>query len=217
MTKPSKHGSDGWVRLLAIVVPREIRRQFVGELMAERTEMREQGVPPWRIKLRTIGALMVGLVQHAPLVEVDPEEGPTSAAERAGTIGWLLWRASGPILFLGYAFSITALVVLGVLALIGCFACIGAVVVLSHEHYGERAARALNAVLGGLATVLSLMLVAGIVASLLVAVSAALGATGLGAFSMKALAFFSICLCGAICLSGWVPREWEPTRIIRHR
>jgi len=217
MNSTSTLGSDGWVRRLSVVVPFGIRRQFLGELMVERSEMRAEGSANWRIRLHTFFALLIGLVQHVPLVErCKSEEEPPAVSEKAAGVGWLLWRASGPMIFAGYALSLPVLIVLGALALVGCFASIGTIVATSGEIYGERCVRILNAVFGGLATVLAMVVVAGAIAAPLAAASSAVGVTSLGAFTMQALVFFSTTLCAVICLSGWVPEEWEPSRIINH-
>ena len=200
-----------------MVVPFGIRRQFLGELMVERAEMRAEGSAPWRIRLHTYFALLIGLVQHVPLVECcQTGQEPPAVSERAAGIGWLLWRTSGPMIFAGYALSLPVLIVFGALALVGCFASIGAIAATSGEIYGARSVRTLNAVFGGLATVLIMVVLAGVVAAPLAAASSAIGVTSLGAFSMHALVFFSTVLGAVICLSGWVPEEWEPSRIIKH-
>jgi len=217
MSAASTTGSDRWIRLISSIVPFAIRRQFLGELLADRAEMQADGLAPWRIRLRTMGALMLGLVQHVPLVErCGPNRQPPEKSEKAAGIGWLLWRASGPLFFAGYLLSMTSLVVLGALALIGCFAAIGTIAATSGDVYGGRSVRTLNAVFGGLAALLALIVAAGILATPAVAASVALGATSLGAFSMQALVFFATTLGAAICLAGWVPEPWEPSRIIQH-
>jgi len=185
--------------------------------MVERAEMQAEGSASWRIRLHTFFALLIGLVQHVPLVECcRSDQEPPAASERAAGIGWLLWRASGPMIFAGYALSLPVLIVLGALALVGCFASIGAIVATSGEIYGARSVRILNAVFGGLAALLAMVVLAGVIAAPIAAASSAAGVTSLGALSMQALVFFSTTLGAVICLSGWVPEEWEPTRIINH-
>ena len=216
MINSSTIGSDGWIRLVAVVVPIRIRRQFLGELREDRGEMQQRGDASWRIRLRTIATLFVGLVQNVPLVEsCGVTEKPSAKAERAAAFGWVFWRASGPMLFAGYALSVPALVLAGAIALVGSFICVGMVIAISDEVYGDESVRTLNAVFGGLATVLALVVVAGALTGLLLGLSAIFGAVGLGVFAMKALVFVSTLVCGIICIAGWVPREWEPTRMIR--
>jgi len=216
MINSSTIGSDGWIRLVSVVVPIRIRRQFLGELREERGEMQQRGDAPWRIRLRMAATLFLGLVQNVPLVErCEEAETPSAAAERAGAFGWVFWRASGPMLFAGYALSVPALVLAGAIALVGSFICIGMVIATSDEVYGDEGVRTLNAVFGGLATVLALVVVAGALTGLMLGLSALFGAVGLGAFAVQALVFVSTLTCAIICAAGWVPREWEPSRMIR--
>ena len=123
---------------------------------------------------------------------------------------------SGPTLFVGYALGIVPLVVLGVVALFACFGCIGALAAGGREDYVEREARVFNAVFGGLAAVIAFVAIAGVACGVLIAFGALIRTSAIGGFSIRALVFLATMACGAVCLAGWVPREWKPTRLVRH-
>jgi hypothetical protein len=179
--------------------------------------MHAEGVAPWRINLRTLGLLMLGFAQNVPLVgasdQLDQRSGWT---HRAAVAAWFLWRFSGPTLFVGYALGILPLVLLGALALFACFGCIGALAASGREAYDEREARVFNAVFGGLAAVIAFVLAAGVLCGLMIAFGALISTSAIGVFSMRALVFLATMACGAVCLAGWVPREWKPSRLVRH-
>ena len=105
---------------------------------------------------------------------------------------------------------------IGGLALIGAFGCIGAVVAKGEEPYDNTEARLLNGVFGGIVAVLVTSMLFGAMFSLLLLLGIAVGSTGLGAFAVKALVFMILLFVGAMCIVGWVPREWEPARMVRH-
>jgi len=198
-------------------VPGEIRRQFRGEIDSVRAEMHAQGVTPWRVNLRTFGLLLVGFAQNVPLVGVSDEvvERP-DWTHRASLAGWIFWRMSGPALFVGYALGIVPLVLLGALSLFACFGCIGALAVRGQDEFDEREARVFNAVFGGIAAVIAFVLVTGVVCGAFIALGAVVQASSIGVFSMRALVFLATLACAAVCLAGWVPSEWKPSRLVRH-
>ncbi|MHC4938277.1 MAG: hypothetical protein ACYTHK_04845 [Planctomycetota bacterium] len=214
MSKPS---SDRWIGPLLMLVPGDIRQQFKGEMVAERLDMRERGWKPWRVNIVTAGMLLAGVAQHVPLSRIDANAAlQPEMADRAAMVGWILWRMCGPLLFLGYALSSGWLALLGGIALIGTFGCIGAVVAKGREPYDNTEARLLNGVFGGVAAVLVTTMLAGVFFSLLLLLGLAVGSTGLGAFAVKALVFVILLFVGSMCVAGWVPREWEPARMVRH-
>ena len=214
MSKPS---NDRWVGLLLRLVPGDIRTQFRGELQAERADMRERGWPSWRVNVVTIGIVFAGIAQHVPLSRIDANAAAQpEVADRAALVGWILWRICGPLLFLGYALGSWMLALFGGLALVGAFGCIGAVVAKGREPYDNTEARLLNGVFGGIVAVLVTSMVFGAMFSLLLLLGIAVGSTGLGAFAVKALVFMILLFVGAMCIVGWVPREWEPARMVRH-
>ncbi|MHC4848163.1 MAG: hypothetical protein ACYTEG_06875, partial [Planctomycetota bacterium] len=213
-SKPSK---DGWVGAMLMLVPNDIRHQFKGELMAERVDMRERGWQPWRVNVVTAGIVFAGIAQHVPLSRIDANAAlQPEVADRAATVGWILWRFCGPALFLGYTLGNGWLALVGGLALLGTFGCIAAVVAKGREPYDNTEARLLNGVFGGIVAVLVAALLAGALFSLLLLLGIAVGSAGLGAFAVKALVFVILLFVGAMCVAGWVPREWEPVRMVRH-
>ena len=217
MNTLSTRGSDGWIRLGVKLVPGEIRRQFQGEIQHVRAEMRDRGDSPWRIRVRTLALLMVGFAQNVPLVDASEQLDKRSEwVDRAAVAGWFFWRFSGPTLFVGYAFGIVPLVVIGALSLLMCLGCVGVLAAGGRDTFGEREARVLNAVFGGLATVIAFVVVAGVACGALAAFGALLSTNALSGFSMRALVFMATMVCGAVCLAGWVPREWKPSRLVRH-
>jgi hypothetical protein len=214
MSKPSR---DGWVGAMLLLVPADIRTQFRGEVMGERADMRERGWKPWRVNLMTAGLIFAGVAQHVPLSRIDAHAATQpQVADRAAVVGWVLWRLCGPLLFLGYAFGSALIAILGVVALIATFGCIAAVVVKGREPYDNHEARLLNGVFGGVVAVLLTTLLAGALFSSLLLVAVIVGSTLLGAFAVKALVFVVLLFVGAMCVAGWVPREWEPARMVRH-
>lgn len=217
MNYPATLGSVGWIRLGVKLVPGEIRRQFLGELEHVRAEMDARQAAPWRINLKTLALLMVGFAQNVPLVGACDDIGARAPwVDRTAVAGWIFWRCSGPMLFAGYALGIVPLVVLGALSLVACFACVGALTAVAGEEYAEREARLLNAVFGGLAAVVAFVAVAGVGFGLMAALGSLFQTNALSGFSMRALVFFATLACGAVCLVGWTPREWRPSRLIRH-
>lgn len=214
MSKPSR---DGWVGAALMLVPNDIRHQFKAEVMAERNDMRGRGWKPWRVNVMTAGILLAGIAQHVPLSRIDAHAAvQPEVADRAAVVGWVLWRLCGPLLFLGYALGSGLIAVLGGVMLVATFGCIAAVVVKGEEPYDNYEARLLNGVFGGVIAVLLTTLLAGALFSSLLLVSVVVGSTALGAFAVKALVFVILLFVGAMCLAGWVPREWEPARMVRH-
>jgi len=208
---------DRWVGTALVLVPKDIRQQFKGELMAERVDMRERGWKPWRVNLVTAGLILAGVAQHVPLSRIDAHAAvQPRVADRAAIAGWVLWRLCGPMLFLGYALGNGLVALLGGLMLLATFGCIAAVVAKGREPYDNHEARLLNGVFGGVAAMLVATLLVGAVFSLLLGVGLAVGSVGLGAFAVKAMVFTVLLFVGAMCLAGWVPREWEPARMVRH-
>ena len=67
MEATPKSGLAWWVRRLAIFVPRDIRRDFVGNLWADNREMQEAGASRLKVSLSMARALLEGFAQHAPL------------------------------------------------------------------------------------------------------------------------------------------------------
>jgi hypothetical protein len=136
---------------MLMLVPNDIRHQFKGELMAERVDMRERGWQPWRVNVVTAGIVFAGIAQHVPLSRIDANAAlQPEVADRAATVGWILWRFCGPALFLGYTLGNGWLALVGGLALLGTFGCIAAVVAKGREPYDNTEARLLNGVFGGI-------------------------------------------------------------------
>ncbi|MHC4953765.1 MAG: hypothetical protein ACYTGZ_07730 [Planctomycetota bacterium] len=198
------------------LVPWEIQSQFREEVLAERRRMRREGAWAWRVNLSSLAMLIVGIAQHVPLVSAwDTKKTRHAWIDYVAYAGWCLWRASGPLLFCGYAMSRPTIVMLGGGALALCFACLGVAAISKHGSYGPREARTLNAVFGGLATVTALVAVAGLVYAVFVASSVVFHSPAASMVSPRVLVFLAASACAVICLAGWVPSEWRPTHAIR--
>jgi hypothetical protein len=124
-TLSSTSRADLWLRLFALLVPKEIRRQFLDDLLAERREMQERGVSRIRIELASFNEILNGIAQHVPLepmaagVTVRPQ-----LAERAAWIGWIAWRIAGPALLVGFLVGPAPLFWYGVCSLALAFTCV---------------------------------------------------------------------------------------------
>ena len=214
MTTPSK---DAWVGPMTLLVPADIRHQFRGELMAERVDMRDRGWKPWRVNLATATAIFVGVAQHVPLTHEnsDPALQP-DVADRAALAGWIFWRVCGPLLFLSDTLGSGWLALFGVASLAASFLGVGAVAARGREPYDRVEVRLINGLFGGLAAVFAFALLTGGFFLTLLLLGVLIGSAGLSAFAIQALIFLVLLFGGMICLAGWVPREWEPQRMVRH-
>ena len=84
------------------------------------------------------------------------------------------------------------------------------------DEYDAREARVFNAVFGGIATVIAFVIAAGVICGAFIALGALVQTNAIGVFSMRAFVFLATMACAAVCLAGWVPSEWKPSRLVRH-
>ncbi|MEM8884664.1 MAG: hypothetical protein AAGD14_11385 [Planctomycetota bacterium] len=216
MNNSSTYRGDGWVGLLMLMVPSDIRHQFRGELMAERADMRTRGLPPWKVNALLAGSLFVGVAQHVPLSrEAEHAALQPPGARRAALWGWAAWRGAGPLLFLAYALSNGWLWAAGVALLLTTFACLGIVALKAHEPFDVATVRLLNGAFGGLAATFVFGLLAGAFSSVLLLLALLFDSVGLGAFAVQSLVFMILFFLGVLSAVGWVPHEWEPQRLVR--
>ncbi|MDH3591228.1 MAG: hypothetical protein OER88_05080 [Planctomycetota bacterium] len=196
-----------------------IRPQFVGDLLWDRQEMRERGVPGVSIALFSVQEIFNGLSQHLPLRSpvtetLKPVLSPSLAAERAAEIGWLAWRLSGAALFGGYLVANVAVFVLGAVLLLGALASLVVVAIAGEEPLTVAQTRLLNGILGGVFVNLFIVVCIGALVSLLIGVAALAGWTALADFAVTALVFLTLLAVCVISASGWVAEEWFPKRLI---
>lgn len=215
MAEPSRPRGDRWYRLLAILVPRDIRHQFLGDLLQEREDMRERGDLPALIMLFSFKEVLNGIAQHMPLrPEPSGAIGQTALAERAAPVGWIAWRISGPALFCGYVFGSGAVFWTGVAMLVLAFASVLAVAMAGRPPLTPAQTRLVNGVLVGTFTALVLVLVVSVVAMALLALATVFSSGLLASVAMSALAFVATAVACGISGSGWVPEEWYPKRLV---
>jgi hypothetical protein len=215
---PVPRAEDRWVRAVGRILPYPIRHHMLAEILSTRQELRERAAWPLDVGLRTLRDLLVGLVQYAPLYEppdiVEVDDQPP-AARRSAVAGWLAWRPAGPLLFLGALFGSGTLLALGGILLACAFACLAVVGACGQSPYTKPLARLLNAMLAGTVTALLVTFTCGVLALLLVIASAIFSFGGLATFSVTALLLVSSCALGVITASGWSPRPWRPSRLVR--
>ncbi len=215
MADPSKPSGDHWLRLLSILVPREIRHQLVGDLIAERQEMRDQKEQPALIFFLSLKEILDGIAQHMPL---QPAPSGSIAqpplADRAAVFGWIAWRISGPALLCGYLFGSASVFWTGVAVLVLAFASVLAVAMAGREPMTVSQTRLVNGVLFGTFTALVLILVFSVVAMGLLALATLVSSGLLASAAMSALAFVATAFACGISGSGWAPEEWYPKRLV---
>jgi hypothetical protein len=215
MADPSKSGSNRWLRLFSILVPGDIRHQFVGDLIAEREEMRDQNEQPALIFFMSLKEILSGIAQHMPL-----RPAPTGSiaqpplADRAALFGWIAWRISGPALLCGYLFGSGAVFWTGVAMLVLAFASVLAVAMAGREPMTAPQTRLVNGVLVGTFTALILILVFSLLAFALLALATVFSSGLIASVAMSALAFVATAVACGISGSGWVPEEWYPKRLV---
>lgn len=211
--------TDRWVKRFSVLVPREIREHFLADLIAERADMRVRGVPRWRMTLATLKELLDGAAQHAPLrprLPTSHHEQPAIAA-RSAQVGWIVWRLSGLCLFAGLVSGVTPLFVAGVFMLAASFASVAIVAATGQAPLAELQGRLVTGVLVGTLTVLAATIAFGGFSVVLLGLAGLFGSVGLGKFAMGALVFVATSVACAVSVSGWVPEEWYPKRLVRTR
>ena len=205
----------GWVKLLALVVPGDIRRDFTANLLADRREMQARGVSPLRINFSLVCSLLNGFAQYAPLRPVVAATSPKPRiAERGALIGSIAWRCAGPALLVGYLLSSTLLLVLGGILLAAAFGCLITVASTSVNPMPEREQRFVASVLGGTVASLLLVVVFGMATIGFLALASIFSSGLLMALAVKALVLVATASLGIVAGSGWVPEEYTPKRLV---
>jgi len=201
------------VKVIGLLVPGDLRFQFVGELVAERQESRERGEPSFERNWRSFTRLLLGIAQHAPLYA--PSKSvlePPARARHAARWGWYAWRAFGPMLALGVVLgSVLPFLVAGLL-LAATLTCL---VLASPAPLHQAQVRLINGALGGMIATLGLTLLFGLFSAFWIGLGSVLGWTWLSATVMQLLVWGVVAITAGICASGWTPTPWTPTRLIR--
>ncbi len=204
-----------WVKLFALVVPGDIRRDFTANLLADRREMQARGVSALRMNFSLLCEILNGFAQYAPLRPVVAASSPKPRiAERAAIGGNIAWRCAGPALLVGYLLSSTLLLVLGGLLLAGAFGCLVTVASTSGNPMPERQQRLCASVLGGTLASLLLVIVFGVATIGLLAIASIFSSGLLMGLVVKVLVLLATASLGIVAGSGWVPEEYSPKRLV---
>jgi hypothetical protein len=204
-----------WVKLLTVVVPGDIRRDFTANLLADRREMQARGVSALKMNFSLVCALLNGFAQYAPLRPVVAATSPKPRiADRAALIGSIAWRCAGPALLVGYILSSTLLMVLGGLLLAAAFGCLVTVAATSTNPMPEPQQRLAASVLGGTLASLLLVLVFGGVTLGFLALASIFSSGLLMGLAVKTLVLVATASLGVVAGSGWVPEEYTPKRLV---
>lgn len=205
----------GWVKLFALVVPGDIRRDFTANLLADRREMQARGVSALRMNFSLLCEILNGFAQYAPLRPVVAATSPKPRiAEKAALGGTIAWRCAGPSLLVGYLLSSTLLIVLGGLLLAGAFGCLVAVASTSVNPMPERQQRLVASVLGGTLASLLLVFVSAAATLGLLSIASIFSSGLLMSLAVKVLVLLATASLGIVAGSGWVPEEYSPKRLV---
>jgi hypothetical protein len=205
----------GWVKLLTLVVPGDIRRDFTANLLADRREMQARGVSKLRMNTALVVSLLNGFAQYAPLRPVVAATSPKPRiSEKAALVGSVAWRCAGPALFVGYILSSTLLVVLGGILLATAFGSVVTVAATSVSPMPDREQRVVASVLGGTLSSLLLVVSFGALTIGFLALASIFSSGLLMGFAVKSLVFVTTLSLGIVGGSGWVPEEYVPKRLV---
>jgi hypothetical protein len=203
------------VKILALVVPGDIRREFTANLLADRRDMQARGVSPLLMSFALCRELLAGFAQYAPLRPVVAGTSPKPrVAERAGLGGWISWRIAGPALFIGYILGSTLLLVLGGLLLAGAFGCLVTVASTATNPMPESQRRLVASVLGGTLATLLLIVFFGAATMGVLAIGSIFSSGLLMGLATTALVLVATSSLAIITGSGWVPEEYDPKRLV---
>jgi hypothetical protein len=206
----------GWLKAASLFVPRPIRAQLVGEILAMREEMREQGAMPNPIRIASVRELLKGVAQHAPLRPLAYEEGTKLPPDtRPAQIGWWSWRLSGPVILAGLVLGSGLVLAAGVLLCAGAFAGLYAATVRGTDLASPLQARLQNAVLGGSVVVLAVAALFGLLAVAGVGLAAAVSNGWPARIGMEMLVFAASATACMVSLTGWAPETYFPNRLVR--
>jgi hypothetical protein len=205
----------GWVKLFALVVPGDIRRDFTANLLADRREMQARGTSALRMNFSLLCEILNGFAQYAPLRPVVAATSPKPrVAERAALGGTIAWRCAGPALLVGYLLSSTLLIVVGGLLLVGAFGCLVAVASTSVNPMPERQQRLVASVLGGTLASLLLVFISGAATLGFLSIASIFSSGLLMSLAVKVLVLLATASLGIVAGSGWVPEEYTPKRLV---
>ena len=206
-----------WVRWLVIFVPRDIRRDFVGNLEADCREMHEAGASRLKMSLSMAGALLEGFAQHAPLepAVTGSSDKPGWAAWSTG-MGWVSWRLLGPGLFLGYVLGSAPLLLSAVGLLVLAFTSLVILAVTGQNPLPESQSRFMAAILGGTVATLLTLLAFAIPTVVLIGLGSLFSVALISALAIKVYVFVATLTACGITGSGWVPEEWTPKRLVEN-
>jgi hypothetical protein len=205
----------GWVKLLALVVPGDIRRDFTANLLADRREMEARGASKLKMNMSLFLSLLNGFAQYAPLRPVVAATSPKPRiAGKAALYGAIAWRCAGPALFVGYVLSSTLLIVLGGILLAAAFGALVTVATTSVNPMPDREQHLVASVLGGTLASLLLVLAFGAVTIGFLSLASIVSSGLLMGFAVKSLVFVATLSLGVVAGSGWVPEEYVPKRLV---
>ena len=205
----------GWVKLLTLVVPGDIRRDFTANLLADRREMQARGVSTLKMNFALLVSLLNGFAQYAPLRPVVAAASPKPRiSEKAALYGSIAWRCAGPSLFVGYVLSSTLLIVLGAILLVASFGCLVTVATTCVNPMPEREQHLVASVLGGTLASLLLVIAFGAVTFAFLAIGSIFSSGLLMGFAVKSLVFVATGSMAIVAGSGWVPEEYTPKRLV---
>ncbi|MHC4134591.1 MAG: hypothetical protein ACYS0K_06370 [Planctomycetota bacterium] len=217
MEAASNSGLAWWVRRLVIFVPKDIRREFVGNLQADCHEMREAGASRLKVSLSMARALLEGFAQHAPLepAVTGSSDKPVWAAWSTG-VGRISWRLLGPGLFLGYVLGSVPVLLSAVGLLVLSFACLVTLAVTGKNPLPEAQSRFMATILGGTVATLLTLFAFAIPTVVLIGLASLFSVTLVSALAIKAYVFVATATACGITGSGWVPQEWTPKRLVEN-
>jgi hypothetical protein len=206
-----------WVRWLVIFVPRDIRRDFVGNLEADGQEMHEAGASRLKVSLSMAWALLEGFAQHAPLepAVTGSSDKPGWAAWATG-MGWVSWRLLGPGLFLGYVLGSAPLMLGAVGLLVLAFTSLVILAVTGKNPLPESQSRFMAAILGGTVATLLTLFAFAVPTAVLIGLGSLLSVALIPAVAIKVYVFLATLTACGITGSGWVPDEWTPKRLVEN-
>jgi len=212
-----KSGLAWWVRRLVIFVPKDIRRDFVGNLQADADEMQEAGASRLKMSLSMARALLEGFAQHAPLepAVTGNADKPELAAWSTG-VGWVSWRLLGPGLFVGYLLGSVPLILAAVGLLLLSYAALVALAVSGQNPLPESQSRFMAAILGGTVATLLTLFAFAIPTTVLIGLGSLFSLPLISALAIKAYVFVATLTACGVTGSGWVPKEWSPKRLVEN-
>jgi len=206
-----------WIRTLSLIVPRDIRHDFVGNVLADRHEMAEQGIPRWRRNIALGRELLNGFAQYAPLNPLLTVRSPKpDVAAQAARYGWLAWRAAGTAMLIGYLGSRWWLLGLGAFLIVAAYAGLVTLLVTAKSPLPGSQSRLIAGVLGGTLSGLLLVCVFGVLTIGFLALASLFNSGLIAGFAVRSLLFEALIVVACVTLSGWVPQEWTAKRLVEN-